>query len=418
MDKKFQFFVAFFGNVAVYYAITLYGFFATLLAPIYFPSIDPNISMMSSLGAFAAGFVMRPLGGLFFGYMGDRYGRKSALLASIRLMIFPTLIISILPAYETIGIFAPICLLVCRMLQGLCAGGEHTGSVIFVIEHSDKKDSCLNSSILTASGTLGAFLAAATGAFFTLSSMPAWGWRVPFLIAALMTIINFFLRRRLQETPAFEEVLKKRVDFHFPLRFIFKNHLRNFLCVVGIGSFITIPLYIVTTYFGSVLGTKTQIGHSCIMLIFSVIMLINTLMLPLMGRLADIWGERKLMLLSAIFIFLLSYPLFVLTTPATFLGILFVQIVITVISLVFVAPSSAFESTLFPIQARFTAIGFGYSLGIALFGGFAPLACQLLVQYTGHDTMASLYLVFGSVLGILGVVLAKPIDDQEKHNFR
>ena len=103
MDKKFQLFVAFFGNVTVYYAITLYGFFASLLAPIYFPSVDPNISLISSLGVFAAGFITRPLGGLFFGYMGDKYGRKKALLSSVRLMIWPTLVISVLPSYEKIS---------------------------------------------------------------------------------------------------------------------------------------------------------------------------------------------------------------------------------------------------------------------------------------------------------------------------
>jgi MHS family proline/betaine transporter-like MFS transporter len=413
MDKKFQLFVAFFGNVTVYYAITLYGFFASLLAPIYFPSVDPNISLISSLGVFAAGFITRPLGGLFFGYMGDKYGRKKALLSSVRLMIWPTLVISVLPSYEKIGIIAPFLLFSCRMLQGLCAGGEHTGSVIFVIEHSEKKNFCLNSSILTASGTLGAFLAAATGALFTLSSMPTWGWRIPFLIAAFMTIINFLLRRKLQETPTFMDALKKRSTFTFPLRFIFKNYLRNFLCVVGIGSFITIPLYIVTTYFGSVLSSKVQVSHSAIMVIFSAIMLINTLTLPLMGRLADIWGCRTLMVFSASAILVLSYPMFMLTTLSSFFGILIVQIFITLVSLIFVAPSSVFESNLFPTQARFTAIGFGYSLGIALFGGFAPLACRLLVQYTGRDEMASLYLIFGALLGLLGVLFAKPLDEKQ-----
>jgi MFS transporter, MHS family, proline/betaine transporter len=415
MDKKFQFFVAFFGNVTVYYAITLYGFFASILAPIYFPNIDPNISLISSLAVFAAGFIMRPLGGLVFGFMGDKYGRKKALLSSVRFMVFPTCILAILPGYETLGILSPIFLLLCRLAQGLCAGGEHTGSVIFVIEHSDHKDSCLNSSILTASGTLGALLAAITGGIFTLSTMPDWGWRVPFLIAAIMTVINFFLRKRLQETPAFIEALKTRSDFRFPLKSIFKDHLRNFLCVVGIGSFITIPLYIATTYFGAILDTVIHLNHSYIMVIFSVIMFINTLTLPIMGRLGDIFGSRKLMIFSAMTVLILSYPVFIMTSPPTLLGILLAQIFITVVSLIFVAPSSAFESTLFPIEARFTAIGFGYSLGIALFGGFAPLACRLMVQYTGYDEMASAYLMFGALLGLLSVILAKPVPEGDSH---
>ena len=184
------------GNAIVYYDMTLYGFFAVFLSPLFFPSDNLITSQLSSLGVLASGFLARPFGGLIFGHIGDRFGRKKALIIAILLITIPTTVIGILPTYALIGIFAPIILVLCKLLQGICTGGEYSGAAIFLSEHHRGENEGLAGSILPVSSILGAILGTSLGGLFLLPEMPIWAWRIPFLLGGIfgiMPLIDFIV---------------------------------------------------------------------------------------------------------------------------------------------------------------------------------------------------------------------------------
>ena len=191
MHNKKNIFAAMIGNALEYYDVTLFGFFAFIISPLFFPAEDPIVSGIYSLIAFAFGFVMRPIGGLIFGHLGDKYGRKSALVSAILLVTIPTFVIGVVPSYAQIGMLAPITIFLCRMVQGLSTGGEYFGASVFIAEHSKKSQRGFACSILSSSSFVGAILGTTLGAICTSSSMPEWAWRIPFLLGAVFGLVGF-----------------------------------------------------------------------------------------------------------------------------------------------------------------------------------------------------------------------------------
>lgn len=249
MKKSYKaIFAAMVGNALEYYDVMLYGFFATMLAPLFFPTENQTISIISSFGTFAAGFLMRPLGGMIFGHLGDKFGRQKALVLAIFLVTIPTFTIGILPTYVEIGIAAPIILVICRLLQGLCVGGEYSGASIFVIEYSKKGQETFAGSILTASGLFGGVIGTFLGFICTLSFMPSWGWRIPFLLGSLMGLVGYYIRKNVNESPDFMRHKNEKVA-KVPLFLVFQNRKINLLCTIGIGAVSLIPFYIASGTF-------------------------------------------------------------------------------------------------------------------------------------------------------------------------
>src|SRR5688572_29933528 len=194
MKKKITFYTIIGGHLLEVYEITLYGWCITLFAQLYFTTDNLSTSTIASFGTYAAGFFMRPVGGIVFGHIGDRIGRKYALLASILLMSISTLAIGILPTYHQIGLCAPITLIIFRLLQGLSVGGEYSGSLIFLTEHLQMKRNNFIASILVSVGFLGALLATILSALFTSKLMPAWAWRIPFILGGVLGFCGYLLR--------------------------------------------------------------------------------------------------------------------------------------------------------------------------------------------------------------------------------
>ena len=184
------------GHIVECFDVTLYGFLAVQLAPLFFPSTEQHLQTMAAFGAFSAGFLARPLGALFFGYVGDKVGRKKPLLLSMVLVAIPTLIIGLLPAYDSIGIFAPIMLVLCRLAQGFFYGGELTGASLYVIENLDKETIGRYTGRIVSWGVMGAVIASGLAAIVNLEGMPTWGWRLLFLIGGVSAVVIFFVRRQ------------------------------------------------------------------------------------------------------------------------------------------------------------------------------------------------------------------------------
>ncbi|MBL0942093.1 MAG: MFS transporter [Alphaproteobacteria bacterium] len=397
-------FAATIGNALEYYDVMLYGFFAVKLAPLFFPTENPKISIMASLVTFAAGFLMRPLGGVFFGHIGDKFGRRYALAFAIVLVTVPTFIIGILPTYEVIGMAAPFILLLCRLLQALCVGGEYSGAAVFVIEHSEGKQSAFISGILCSSGIAGGVLGTLIGYICTLSFMPEWGWRIPFLIGSFIGLIGYYIRTRVAESPAFEATRKLKKLDKYPLLEILKTQKRNLLCTIGVGGTSLITFYIVSVYMNVLLFTKLNLALSEIMLVNLGVNLTWTLLLPVMGWLADKVGKEKVMSSSCIALFLISYPMFkLLDVEFSLQNIMVFQLVLSIIGAAYTAPNSALLTTFFPVKERHSGMGLGYALGGAVLGGTTPLIATCLVHLTGLTTSPAFYLMISGVIGFLSI---------------
>ncbi|MCE3231114.1 MAG: hypothetical protein K0R52_1042 [Alphaproteobacteria bacterium] len=219
------------------YDMFLYGFFTILIGDLFFPdnfmTSNKAMSIIFGLGIFAAGYVLRPVGGVFFGHLGDRFGRKKALLVSLCLSSISPFILGILPTYNHIGIVAPICLLICRLFQGFCSGGELSGASVFLEEHSAENKVAFSASLLRSVGFFGVAFGTIVAYLSTLPLMPHWGWRIPFLVGALLTIVLYFVRLKyMVETSSFQKIEKSGKVVSFPLAEILKNSKSRLACAL------------------------------------------------------------------------------------------------------------------------------------------------------------------------------------------
>lgn len=400
------------GHIIEYFDSYLYGYFAFMLAPIFFPSDDPTASLISSFGAFAAGFIMRPLGGLLFGHLGDRFGRKVAFLSSILLISVPTFGIGCLPSYETIGIAAPILLIVFRLLQGVSLGGEYGGAAIFIREHVQKEAAGFAGSLLASIGFVGALAGTFVGATFTMDSMPLFAWRIPFFLGGFFGIFIYFLRRNLVETHAFQEIEKKGAILRVPIFAVFRDHFKSVLSGIGIGMNTTIPYYLTIIYMNPQYKDKFSLTTSQIMMLSTSLMVLWVIALPIAGHFADKVGRIKLMAWSAVSTILAAFPIFYLMQGAqSFLQFLACQTLICLTSIPYVATCSSVLPTLFPPAGRYSGSAFSYSLGVAVFGGTAPLIVSWLVSH-GLTFAPALYLMFAGLCGWMAVTSIN-VDENE-----
>ncbi|HUX80565.1 MAG TPA: MFS transporter [Alphaproteobacteria bacterium] len=392
------------GTALEFYDITLYGFFSSLLAPLFFPSSNPTTSLMASLGAFAAGFLMRPLGGAFFGYVGDKYGRKKALLVAILLVTLPTVTIGLIPSYAEIGLFAPLLLILYRLVQGFSVGGEYGSAAVFIAEQTKKQKVGLTGSILCATAFLGAIVGSGLGALCTASFMPDWGWRIPFLMAGVFGSVAYYFRRQLQETSSFSQAQAQKIQPYFPLKQIFLRKKLNLLCSTAIGSCVQIPFYIASIYMQILLTSKLMLSPSFALLINTSVMVLWMILLPIAGLISDRLGAIKLMSYSALAVMISVYPLFFLLEYHLSLEtIFFVQIIISVAGVGFMGAAPGLMPQLFPVEERVSGTAIGFSLGQALFSGMTPLLATALVTWTGDPKAPAFYLILTSSIGLLAV---------------
>ena len=397
------------------YDVALYGYFSALLAPIFFPS-SGNLGILWSLGAFSAGYLMRPLGGIFFGHLGDKYGRKKAFSLSIFLVIIPTLTMGILPTYAQIGLAAPFVLILCRLLQGLCGGGEFSGAGIFIGEHIKQGHEGFGGGIICGTGLIGALIGTAFGAIATLPDIPTWGWRLPFILGAIMTFITYFIRRRMIETPVFQTAASFQKIYKAPLMMVFKHRMKNVICAIAIGGYAHSILYITTIYMNVLYTTNLHLSSHESFIINMGIMFLWVVLSPVSGFLADKVGIRKFMGRAALTTIVCAWPLFwFMTTYNTIHGYIIFQVIFTLIGVSFVAPVSSLFTSLFPVLERYSGVAFSISVGQALLGGTTPLIATFLTTYTEDMKSPAFFLMITGCIGYIGIKTFKAFN---KHATR
>jgi MHS family proline/betaine transporter-like MFS transporter len=394
--KKISF-ISFLGTSLEFYDFTLFGIFAGSIASHFFPANNEIISLLAAFGAFAAGFIMRPLGGLLFGYIGDTYGRRRALSLSILLMGIPTLITALLPSYQTIGFIAPLVIVLSRLLQGLSTGGEFNGAAIFALEHVKENHPGFVGSLLAVAGGVGAIFAMLLGALVSTSSFPEYGFRIPFFLGALISLLGFYLRRKLEESPEFLEIKSEKKP-SIPLIKIIKDYLPQFGSGFSIGALDGATAYLLVGFMNVYLSKFIGMEVSHAMLLNSFSLAIYIIFTPIMGYLFDKTKSHtfiKIMCLSVIFL-----------APVIFLGVQskdfrLILIAQAMFALIFSAVSGcqhAYLQNLFPTNIRYTGISFSFNLGTAILGGTAPVIVTYLYDVT-KNLMIPAYFLMG--LGLM-----------------
>jgi MHS family proline/betaine transporter-like MFS transporter len=383
------------GNALEYYDFFLYSFFVSILSPLFFPATDPLTALMMGFGVFAVGFISRPVGALFFGHWGDKYGRKKALLGTLLLMAFSTVGIGLLPSYETIGLLSPLFLVIFRLCQGFAAGGEVNGSAILGLEQTPLEKRGFVGALINSSAGVGAILATLMGALFTNGFMPEWAWRIPFFFGGFVAFIGFYLRHVLEEGEI-------RQELKIPLLDVVQNHPLSFLKAIGVGGFIHVPFYIIVGYMNPTLHAKGVISGVELMLMNMVVTLMGVIVMPVLGHYSDKIGQQRLMSWGALGQVALIIPVFMIYGTGNLLWILNAQIMLLMFAEAYISPSNAYLNNLFPRECRYSGVAFGSCLGVALFGGTTPLICGQLATLLG-PLGPSLYLIGMALIGFMAV---------------
>ena len=403
------------GNLVEWYDFYAYAAFALYFASAFFPSSDPVVQQLNAAILFAAGFIVRPLGGLLFGRLADRYGRRNALTASVLLMCFGSLIIAVTPTYASIGIAAPVVLGLARILQGLSLGGEYGTSATYLVEVSDAKNRGFYSSfqyVTLIGGQLCAIfvLMVLQNVFLTADEIRAWGWRIPFFIGALLAIITAVMRRGLHETDAYLEA--KKTARESTLRSLFK-YPRELLIVVGLTAGGTAAFYTYTTYMQKFLRLSVGLSDNQTTMVAAASLIFALFLQPLYGAISDRIGRKWLLIFFGVCGTLFTIPLLsaLIQTKTPFGAFLLIAAAWLIVS-GYTSINAVVKAELFPTNVRATGVGLPYALTVSIFGGTAdPIA--LWFKSIGHENWFSYYLT-----GIIALSLTVYVTmrDTKKHS--
>ncbi|WP_333778882.1 MFS transporter [Streptomyces sp. IBSBF 3136] len=401
------------GNCMEWFDFGVYSYLAATIGKVFFPGASPAAQVISSFATFAAAFVVRPLGGLVFGPLGDRIGRQKVLATTMIMMAVGTFAIGIIPGYATIGIAAPVLLLLARMVQGFSTGGEYGGATTFVAEYSpDRRRGFLSSWLdfgTFVGYALGSALVTVLNLLLTDAQMLSWGWRVPFLIAGPLGVIGLYMRLKLEESPAFQQQLDEhekglaQESAGSEFKDIIRNHWPALLVCMGLVLLYNVTNYMVTGYLPTY-QTETlhrSSGSADVLVLTGMVWIV--VLITFLGRLSDRVGRRPVYAVAAAAMIVLAVPSFLLIkADGTWPPILGVLLLSTLLAC-FAAPSAATLPALFPTAVRYAAMGIGFNIAVAAFGGTTPLVTAALVDATGDDLMPAYYLMLAGAIGLLAV---------------
>jgi len=391
------------GNAFEWFDFIIYGFFAAMIARLFFPAGNETASLLLAFASFGVTtFVMRPFGAVVLGNVADRHGRKAALTLSISVMMAGTAITAFAPTYASIGIFGPIMIVVARMMQGFSAGGEFGSATVFLAEQNPKRRGLYASWQLAGQGlstVLATGFGAALNGALTAEQMRMWGWRIPFLFGLLIGPIGYYIRRHIDETLEFRSVQTASA----PLWETFSWDKTRLLVAIGTIVLVTVAAYTAVympTYAIRELGLPPVGGFLATMLAGAI----QVVMIPLVGALSDRLGRLPIATVATIAILITAYPLFArLVAAPTIESLLLVQAILGVFVAAYAGAIPALISELFPIRVRATAVSTSYSVAVAIFGGFAPFLLAWLIEVPGSHLAPSYYLMFAAAVSLLAL---------------
>lgn len=399
------------GNAMEWFDFGLYSYLAVILGQNFFSSVENDqLKTIFTFATFAIAFLLRPVGGIIFGMIGDKYGRKVVLTTTIIMMAFSTLLIGLLPTYDQIGVWAPILLLLGRVLQGFSTGGEYAGAMVYVAESTpDKKRNTLGSGLEI--GTLSGYIAASVLSgllFYFLSDdqMASWGWRIPFILGLFLGIFGFYLRRKLEESPVYENEIatktkRDNVGFLTIVRYYYKDIL---VCFVAV-AFFNCTNYMVTSYMPSYLQEIVKLDSTTVSLLITLVMAVMIPLALMFGRIADKIGEKKVFLIGLIGTAVFSVISFSLFQSSSLVLICVGIFILGFFLSTYEATMPGSLPTMFYTHIRYRTLAVTFNVSVSLFGGTTPLIASSLVAKTGDPLSPAYYLAAISVIGIIVISL-------------
>jgi MHS family proline/betaine transporter-like MFS transporter len=394
-------------NTFEWYDYALFGHLAPIIGQKFFPETEPSAVLLQVFLVFAIGYLMRPLGGIFFGVIGDKFGRKVALSTAIMCMAIPTAAIGFLPTYESIGVASTILMVVIRMMQGLSMGGALTGSISFIIEHTPKKKRGLFGSISMASICMGILLGSVVlflvKSIFTPEQFDDWAWRIPFIMGIAVYFAGMYIKKHTSETPLFEDAKARGEILRSPLKTTFKHYWFDLIISIFINMTGSIIFYMVAIYLVSYLKINRGFPESDISFLINscyVMMIFITLWA---GWLSDKIGRQKIFIINLIFIIIASPFLLTTISVGGFTMVAISMLILAIMAAVYIGPEPALQAEFYPTAVRNTALSVSYNTATSLFGGTTPYIIESLIQNTGSITSSVYYIITAAILGLVAL---------------
>ncbi|NPA76014.1 MAG: MHS family MFS transporter [Euryarchaeota archaeon] len=402
--KRKTLLAGFFGNIMEWYDFTVYGFFAGVIGATFFPPGDKIVALLGAFGVFAAGYFMRPLGGIIFGHVGDKHGRKRALFFSILLMAIPTTLIGLLPTYAQVGWYSTLLLVILRLAQGLSVGGEFTGSISFLVENAPSKRRGYFGS-WTTFGVLGGMLLGSLVATIVVGLLSSeqlheFGWRIPFLLGAVIGLSGVLLRRNMESVAEEKNKMTPIMEF-------WKNFKLDALRVILVSWGFGVSVYLILIYMPTYLSSFLNVSPSIALSTHTVSLVVMLVIIPPLGLISDRVGRKIVLLLAMAGFVVLTLPLFYVFMMNIYLAILAAMLVFVLLQGMLQAALPAFMAEVFPHRIRYTAMSVSYNIALALFGGTAPLVATWLIQITGNVLMPAYYLMLSAGIALLTLLFMK-----------
>jgi len=391
------------GNVLEWYDFSIYGYFAVQIGRTFFPGDNPVSQVLSAFGVFAVGYLMRPLGGIVVGHIGDRFGRRAALSFSVSAMAVPTFLVGVLPSYHTLGLAAPIILTALRMLQGLSVGGECPTSMVFLYETAAPGRRGLGAATAFCGNCAGILLGSATGALIaalmTADEMERWGWRIPFLFGLLVGGVGYLLRRHVQETAPPRQVQRS------PLAEIARDHRPLLLWMAALSVFGAVGFYLSFLYVVSWLQQVDGIAPVHALEINTVSMAMLLPMLLVGGWLSDRVDRRALLIVTLVLSLLGAYPLLRLMHHSSLAMVALGQAGFVVVVGLFFGGLGATLVEAAPTRVRCSLVALGFNITLGLVGGVTPFCAAWLVERTGDDFSPAYMMMGAAAVSLLALLL-------------
>jgi MHS family proline/betaine transporter-like MFS transporter len=398
------------GNCIEWFDFGVYsaGAITATIGRVFFPTHDTTSAVLSSFAVLAVAFVVRPFGGFFFGPLGDKYGRQRVLATTIILMSGSTFVIGVLPTYHTIGLGAPILLILARMVQGFSTGGEYGGAATFIAEYApDKRRGFLGSWLEFGTLTgyvLGSSLVLIMNLALPESAMDGWGWRIPFLVALPLGLVGLYLRTRLEDTPAFRDMSKAGRVARSPLRETLRHNWRMILNLVGIVFLLNVADYTLLTFMPTYMTEDLHFSDTSSQIVTISVEVAMMIAITFIGRLSDRIGRKPLLLASAIGFIVLAYPAIALMAAGGIVRLVIGFAMLSALLLLILAVIGSTFPAMFPTKVRYGSFAIGYNVSTSAFGGTAPFVISALIAATHTNFIPAYYLILAGVVAIVPIL--------------
>lgn len=400
------------GQFIEFYDFTLYGLSAVTLSHLFFPGDNALAGLLATFATFGVAFLVRPLGGMFFGALGDRIGRRKVLFITLMSIGVATAAIGLLPTYATVGVFAPILLVLCRLVQGFSAGGESVGAPAFVFEHAplERRGFWINVTLAATAlpSVVGGSLILVLSSTMPAEAFDSYGWRIPFLLALPLAFFGLWIRSKTEESEAFKQVLAKHEHKEYsPIREAFRENRVRMLQVICVMGLTAMGFYFLSGYFVSYVQVTGNLSREASLGANALAMALYAILLPVGGIIGDRVGRRPMLITGAAALAVLSIPCFMLVTSGSLALAIVGQLLFVVPMCIYGGGCYTFFVEIFTTETRFTSAAISYNVAYAAFGGSAPFIGTMLVSSTGRDSAPGFYMAAAALVVLLFLLLTK-----------